>query len=155
MTNLEAREQALRQLYKEKIAGSKLTDLLEVDRELNNVRTHINVIKGHLQRWDKLIEYATVILTLRDRKGYVPPTSPDFGTSIGRTFYGSLDLLVSTGKGLLLAIVALGPWLAVLAVLLTVGLIPIRAHRRKKLLPEVRPHSSAPQPPPPLSEPTP
>jgi hypothetical protein len=154
VTNLEAREQALRQLYKEKIAGSKLTDLLEVDRELNNVRMHINVIKGHLQRWDKLIEYATVILTLRDRKGYVPPTSPDFGTSIARTFHGSLDLLVSTGKGLLLAVVALGPWLAVLAVLLTVGLMPIRAYRRKKLLPEARPHSAPSPAPPPPSEPT-
>jgi hypothetical protein len=157
VTNLEAREQALRQLYKEKIAGSKLTDLLEVDRELNNVRTQINVLKGQLQRWDKLVEYATVTLTIRDRKGYVPPTSPDFGTSLGRTFYGSIDLLVSTGKGLLLAVVALAPWLGVLALLGILGVIPIRAYRGKKPLPGARPISSAPPSSPsplPPSEPT-
>jgi hypothetical protein len=152
VTNLEAREQALRQLYKEKIAGSKLTDLLEVDRELNNVRTQINVRKGQLQRWDKLVEYATITLTMRDRKGYVPPTSPDFGTSIGRTFHGSIELLVSTGKALLLAIVALAPWLVVLAVLGVVGLIPVRAYRRKKPVSEAGPASSTPPPPNPPSE---
>jgi hypothetical protein len=165
VVNLEAREQALRQLYKEKIAGSKLTDLLEVDRELNNVRTQINVRKGQLQRWDKLIEYATVILTMRDRKGYVPPTSPDFGTTIGRTFYGSLELLVSAGKALVLAAVALGPWLVALGVLFVVGFVPARAFRRNKPVrassvppspPQQaeQPASSAPPPPPPPSEPT-
>jgi hypothetical protein len=160
VTNLEAREQALRQLYKEKIAGSKLTDLLEVDRELNNVRTQINVRKGQLQRWDKLIEFATVILTMRDRKGYFPPTSPDFGTSVGRTFHGSLELLVNTGKALVLAAVALGPWLVVLAFLCVVGIIPVRVYRRKKPVPSPppshleRPASSASPPPPPPSEPT-
>jgi hypothetical protein len=153
MTNLEAREQALRQLYKEKIAGSKLTDLLEVDRELNNVRTQINVRKGQLQRWDKLIEYATIILTLRDRRGYIPPMSPDFGTSIGRTFHGSIELLVSAGKALVLAAVALAPWLVVLGVVFFMGLVPVRAFRRKKPVHEARPASPAPPPPPPPPEP--
>jgi hypothetical protein len=154
VTNLEAREQALRQLYKEKIAGSKLTDLLEVDRELNNVRTHINVRKGQLQRWDKLAEYATVTLTMRDRKGYVPPASPEFSTTIGRTFHGSLELLQDTGKALVLAAVALAPWLGVLVVLCAVVLVPIRAMRRPKPVLEALPVSSVQPPPPPPSEPT-
>src|SRR5262249_27547026 len=47
--NLEAREEALRQLYKQKIAASKLEDLLAVDREISQVRGQINVRKGQLQ----------------------------------------------------------------------------------------------------------
>src|SRR5262249_36921548 len=52
-TNLEAREKALRKLYEEKIAGTKLADLIEVDRELSNVRGQINLRKGQLQRWEQ------------------------------------------------------------------------------------------------------
>jgi hypothetical protein len=132
MQNLEAREKALRKLYEEKIAGSKLTDLLDVDRELNKVRGEINVLKGQLQRWDKLVEFATITLTMRDRKGYVPPESPNFPTSIGRTFSGSIEALVWTGQGLVLVVVALAPWLGVLAVLAAGSWLLIRASLRRR-----------------------
>jgi hypothetical protein len=114
--NLEAREKALRKLYDDKIAGSKLTDLLDVDRELSKVRGEINTRKGQLQRWDKESAFATLHVQMQDRKSYVPTTSPDFGTSIGRTFWGSVDALVAAGKGLVLFAVAVAPWAAVLAV---------------------------------------
>jgi hypothetical protein len=148
VANLEAREDALRKLYKEKIAGSKLTDLLEVDRELNNVRGQINVRKGQLQRWDNLVEYATLTLTIRDRKDYVPPTSPDFGTTLGRTFQASLEALVWAGKGFVLVVVALAPWLAVLAVLALAVWLPIRFFTKTQYKP-VRQAAAKPQPPPP------
>jgi hypothetical protein len=114
--NLEAREKALRKLYDDKIAGSKLTDLLDVDRELSKVRGEINTRKGQLQRWDKESAFATLHVQMQDRKSYVPTTSPDFGTSVGRTFWGSVDALVAAGKGLVLFAVAVAPWAAVLAV---------------------------------------
>ncbi|MFO0930951.1 MAG: DUF4349 domain-containing protein [Gemmataceae bacterium] len=116
VTNLEVREKALRKLYEEKIAGSKLTDLLDVDRELTKVRGEINQRKGQLQRWDKETAFATVHLDLHDRRGYVPPTAPAFTTTVGRTFEASITLLVSTGKAIVLIAVALAPWLAVLVV---------------------------------------
>jgi hypothetical protein len=162
VTNLEAREEALRKLYKEKIAGSKLTDLLELDRELNTVRGQINRRKGQLQRWDKLSEYATLIVRLQDRKGYVPDVTPEFRTRIGRTWAASIDALVWFAKGLLLVAVALAPWLFVFAVVVVPAvLIARRAARRlapqrqkptprrqpePPALPEVLP---AEQPPPP------
>jgi hypothetical protein len=114
--NLEAREEALRKLYTEKLAGTKLTDLLEVSRELNNVRTEIDTRKGRLQRWDKEVAFATIVISLQDRRGYVPPIIPDFGTSIGRTFQGSMETLLSAGRGLVLGLVAAAPWVAVLLV---------------------------------------
>lgn len=138
MTNLEAREKALRKLYEEKIA-SKLSDLLDVDRELSKVRGEINLRKGQLQRWDKETAFATIHLDLFDRRGYVPPTAPAFGTTIGRTFEGSLQALVDTGKALVLAAVAVAPWLAVLAVL---GL-PLALLRRRRVTPPPLPAASA------------
>lgn len=129
--NLEIREEALRALYKEKIAGTQLAALLEVDRELNNVRGQINVRKGQLQRWDKETEFASVVVTLQERKGYVPPVSTDFNTTVGRTFSGSIDALVSVGRFLVLAVVALAPWLGVLLVLAVPIWLGVRRGRRK------------------------
>jgi hypothetical protein len=129
--NLEAREEALRKLYKEKIGGAKLTDLLAVDRELALVRGEINQLKGQLQRWDKLVEFATLRLTLQDRKGYIPPESPDFASNISRTFFSSIDAMVGVGKGLVYVVVALAPWLVLLAVVLAVIWLPVRNLTRR------------------------
>lgn len=139
MTNLEAREKALRKLYEEKIA-SKLSDLLDVDRELSRVRGEINLRKGQLQRWDKETAFATIHLDLFDRRGYVPPTAPAFGTTVGRTFEGSLQALLDTGKALVLAAVAVAPWLAVLAVL---GLPLALLVRRRRVTPPPLPAAGA------------
>jgi hypothetical protein len=157
MLNLEAREKALRKLYEEKIAGSKLTDLLDVDRELNKVRGEINLLKGQLQRWDKLVEFATLTVTMHDRKGYVPPEGPPFATIIGRTFSGSIDALVLTGQGLVLVLVALAPWLVVLAVLGIVVWLPLRKTLRRGSAPLLvaapaeRLQAQEPPPPPPTA----
>jgi hypothetical protein len=139
--NKEAREKALRELYKQKLAGSKLEDLLAVDREINAVRTEINVGKGRLQRWDKEVAFSTATITLRDRKGYVPPLLPDFTSRIGRTFADSVDALLWAGKELVLIVVALIPWLVVLAILASPAVVILRRRRGTTTRAEDRPGS--------------
>lgn len=134
-TNFELREKALRKLYDEKIAGTKLSDLLDVDRELSAVRGQINLRKGQLQRWDKLTTFATVYVTLWTRQGYVPEESPTFFTTIGRTFGESIDALVRFGKGIVLLVVAVVPWLAVTAVAVTPMWLMWRARRPRSAAP--------------------
>jgi hypothetical protein len=112
--NLEAREKALRTLYEKTIANARLADLLAVDRELTQVRGEINTLKGRLQRWDKQVAFTTFTITIQERRDYVPPTAPAFGTTVGRTFSGSVDALVEVGKALVLVAVALAPWLPVI-----------------------------------------
>lgn len=119
--NDEVREKGLQKLYLDRASGSRLEDLLTVDRELSAVRGKIDAQKGQMQRWDKETALATAVVTLRDRKAYVPPLVPDFGTSVGRTFQASVEALVTVGKFLVLAAVALAPWLAVLAAPLLVA----------------------------------
>jgi hypothetical protein len=130
MRNEEAREEALRALYKKLVpSASKAEDLLALDREIAAVRSKINVAKGRLQRWDKDVEYSTVTVVMRDRKDYVPPIMPRFGSRVGRTFTGSIEALVAVGEFLVHAVVALAPWLVVLAVI--GGPAAIIARRRR------------------------
>jgi hypothetical protein len=98
-----------------KSTGS-LKDILAVEENLSRVRGEIERMQGHLQRWDKETQLATVTVVLHDRKGYVPPTNPAFGTTVGRTFAASLDALAEFGKMVVLTLVAVTPWAVVLAV---------------------------------------
>jgi hypothetical protein len=132
--NDEVREKGLQKLYVDRAAGGKLEELLAMDRELSAVQDKIDVQKKQLKRWDKETSLATVVVTLRDRKDYVPPTVPDFGTSLGRTFQASVEWLVTFAKVLILIVVALAPWLAVLAVLATPLVVVWRRRRRSRPL---------------------
>src|SRR5262249_9381319 len=51
-------------------------------------------------------------------KDYTPPVNPTFGTQIGRTFRESIALLTSFGKGIVLIVVAVAPWLPLAALVL-------------------------------------
>jgi hypothetical protein len=115
--NDESREEGLRKLIQSKASTGKLEDLLAIDRELSAVRGKIDTQKGQIQRWDKEVAFSTATITMRDRRGYVPPVQLGFGGTVGKTFSSSLEALVSFGKMLVLAAVAVAPWLAVLAVL--------------------------------------
>jgi len=108
----EAEEKSLLGLL-EKTQG-RVEDILKVRDHLRTVRGQIEQNKSQLQRWDKDVDMATVTVKLLDRRDYSPPLMPDFGSTVGRTFRGSIEALVAVGKGIILMLVALAPWLAVL-----------------------------------------
>jgi hypothetical protein len=134
LKNNETEEEGLRKLYLEKSATGKLEDLLAVRRELKGVRGEIEQQKGQLQRWDKQTEYATVTVKMDERKGYVPTTTPAFGTSISRAFVGSFDALVSAGKAIVLVVVVLTPWLPVVVIIGVAIWLGVRQQKRRGIL---------------------
>src|SRR5262249_9768629 len=93
-------------------------------------RGEIEQLQGRLQKLNNLVELATVTLTLRERKGYVPPQTPAFGATVSRTFHDSLGALTAVGQALVLGAVALAPWLPVLAVVGGVCWYVFRRRRR-------------------------
>lgn len=113
----------------EKTQG-RVEDILKVREQLRLVRGQIEQSRGQLQRWDKDVDLATVTVKLLDRRDYSPPLLPDFSSTIGRTFQGSIETLISFGKWLVLVVVALAPWAAVLALLIA-PLVIIRRRRRR------------------------
>jgi hypothetical protein len=145
----QAEEQNLLRLL-DKVTGKD--EYLALRQELRQVRSEIESMQGRLQRWDKLVALATVVVNLQERTGFVPASAPGFGTTMGRTFYDSVTALVTFGKFVVLVVVALVPWLPLLAV--GIGL-PwwwlrrlIRRHRqRSAVLLEVQPTAAPPTEP--------
>ncbi len=99
--------------------SAQLKDTLELERELSRVRGEIEQLQGQLNLLKSKTDLATVTVTLFERQGYTPPTKPTFGIQISRTFDNSWQALVSFGQGLTLIGVALAPWLAVFAIVVT------------------------------------
>lgn len=133
--DLEARiknkklEEARLLQHLEKSTG-KLEDILAVEREISRVRGEIERQQGRLQLLAKLTAMTTLTIFLNERTGYVPPETESFGTTIGHTFHGSLEALLDFGKGLVLIVVAIAPWLLPLAVVgVPIGLVLRRRFR--------------------------
>jgi hypothetical protein len=99
----------------------KLDEILAVERELSRVRSEIERMQGRLRALANLTTLATVTITASEIKGYIPPQAPNLGTRISRTFAASLDSLRQFGETVLIAFVAIVPWLPLVA--LGVGVV--------------------------------
>jgi hypothetical protein len=113
--NREADEESLRKLYEK--ADGKMENILAVRRELQNVRLEIEREQGRLNLLHKLTEMTTLTVHLHERGAYVPAESPTFGNRAGRTISDSWDSLVGVGQWFALVVVALTPWLPVIALI--------------------------------------
>jgi Domain of unknown function (DUF4349) len=150
--NLQAEEESLRKLYDK--ASGKLEDVLMVRRELARVRDEIDRQQGRLQLLEKLSAMTTVTVEMYERRGYVPAESPGFGVTVGRTWGASLDALATFGKGCVLVVVALAPWLPLIFVVSIPLFLLYRRHRLspafvRAALPSGTPSSNHPNPSPP------
>ncbi len=130
--NREAREAALRQMYEVWAKkAEKPADIQPIDKELDAVRQEIERARGRLEVLSELTAMATVTVSLTERRGFVPPESPPFGTRVARTFSGSLAALEDFGQALALFAIALVPWLPLLAVVAVVTWVLRRRGRRR------------------------
>lgn len=93
----------------------ELEQILAVERELSRIRSEIESMEGRLRLLDNLTSLATIVITVREIKDYVPPEpeSPSFGDRIARTFDKSLGNVGAACQDMAVGIVGAAPWLAV------------------------------------------
>jgi hypothetical protein len=125
LKNLHAEEAVLNKLLTEKAQST--ADLLAFRKQITDVREQIERLQARLNTLSRLSAMSTVDIVMSEDKAYVPPTAPTFGTSLGRTFWDSVDSLEKLGKGLVLVLVAIGPWLPLIVVALWLGRRGVRA----------------------------
>ena len=111
--NKQVEEARLIELLKK--ATGKLSEILQVEKELSRVRGEIERLQGRIRVLANLSALTTITISMREIKDYVPPAPPSFATEIARQFSGSLGLMKDAGKGLILFGAAILPWLPVLA----------------------------------------
>jgi hypothetical protein len=97
----------------------EIKDVIAVETELARVREEIERMEGRLRYLKDQVELTTITITAREDVDYVPPQAPTFTGKVHNTWTQSLAALQQAAEGLALFVVAVTPWVAVLAILLT------------------------------------
>ena len=108
-----------------------LKDILDVERELSRVRGEVEQMQGRLRFLSNRADLSTVTINATEWKDYKPPVAPTYSTQISRTFFRSVENLGTFFTSLSLVLVALIPWIPVIAL----GLFLLRwllVRRRQK-----------------------
>jgi hypothetical protein len=112
----------------------EIEDVIAVETELARVREEIERMEGRLRYLKDRVDLTTITITAREEVDYVPPQAPTFTGKVAATWGRSLTAMRQAGEGVALAIVALTPWLVVLAVILAPVLIWWGRRRRKNIV---------------------
>ncbi|MEO1614518.1 MAG: DUF4349 domain-containing protein [Planctomycetota bacterium] len=95
--------------------SGKLSDLLELERELARVREEVERMQGRLRVLQDQTSLATIELTVSERLTYEPPAAPTLGDRIAMAWGGSLGSIGDCFSALVVAAVSALPWMALLS----------------------------------------
>lgn len=110
----------------------KLSDVLDIERELARVREEIERMEGRIRFLKDRTSLATITITCREEKEYTPPAPPSLLSRITLSWTDSLSSLRYTGENFLVGAIAAAPWIVVLAVPLLVIRYLIKRWWRKR-----------------------
>ncbi|MGI9470150.1 MAG: DUF4349 domain-containing protein [Rubripirellula sp.] len=91
----------------------KLSDVLDIERELARVREEIERMEGRLRFLQDRTHLATITIQCREQKEYVPAKAPTFASRVGASWSGSIRSLQMTGQNIALALTAAIPWIVI------------------------------------------
>ena len=127
---LEVEEQTLLDLLAK---AETMTDLLEIEARLTDVRYEKEQVTSRLRTYDNQVDYATVNLSIEEVREYTPVEEPTVWQRISGGFRDSLRGLGTGLVDLVVWVLAMSPYLVVWAILITLGvLLGRRLHRKRK-----------------------
>jgi len=116
LTNLQRSETRLAALLEHETTD--LTEVLAVERELSRVRGELESLEGRLRVLNNQVELSSLTLSLSVRTPYTPALKQPLLHEAGDALSASLQAMQTTGRGLVIAVAALSPWLALSGALL-------------------------------------
>lgn len=126
---LKAEEERLLKFLSE---AKDVSEMLEIEKRLTQVRAELESITSQLNTYDNLVAYGTVHLQISEVKQYtvVEEEDPTLWQRIGDGFMTSLKALGAILEGLLVFFISAIPFLIIPGVILTVVLLIIRKKKR-------------------------
>ena len=129
---LETEEARLLELLAQ---AENMTDLLEIEARLTDVRYELENYASQLRLYDNQIDYATIHLSIKEVQEYTPVEEPTLWERISGGFTDSLSGLGESLQDVLVFVVVAAPFLVVygaIAVVIVVVANKLRKKRRAK-----------------------
>ena len=108
-----------------------MTDLLEIEARLTDVRYELENYASQLRLYDNQIDYATIYLNISEVQEYTPVEEPTFFERIRTTFSDALEGLGDGIVNITVFLVGNSPYLLTFSVLALV--IVLLAKRSRKI----------------------
>lgn len=130
ITALQAEEKRLLELL---AAAENMSDLLQIEQRLTEVRTELEQVQSQLRVYDNQVNYGTIYLSISEVKEYTVTEEPEtVWERIGTGFVESLKNLGTFFTELFVALVVGLPYLVLIGVVLAAVIIPAKLYLRKK-----------------------
>lgn len=126
---LRVEQERLMELLK---TAENLTDILEIESRLTEIRYRLESVESQLRTYDDLVDYATVKLSMEEVEIYTPVEEKGFWAKLGDGFVRSIHGVWSLIKGLFYAIVIALPYLIFGGTITVITLIIVFFFNRKK-----------------------
>lgn len=143
LASLESQRDRYMELLSE---AESMDEILIIDNALTEVLYQIESYTGTLNKYDSLVAYSTVTLTLSEVIELTEPEppvieEPTFGERIKEAFGDSIDAFGDMIEAIVIGVVAAAPFLVIPAIALVIVVIAVRGklkkQRRAKKLAEV------------------
>lgn len=129
VTSLKVQEQRLLELLKQ---TGTLKDIVELEKELSSVRYEIERLTTTLKKYDSLVDYSTVHLTLAEVASITDTTQPKTtGERISHTFKKNLTAVSNFVKDVTVFLIGNSPVLFILGIIVTAGVFIGRRFMKK------------------------
>ena len=110
--------------------AEKLQDIIELERELSKVRYEIENYTGTLKKWDNLVDYSIVHISIKEVEQLKSEIGIGFGERVSKGFMKSLQDLGKFFENLVATLIIWSPYILILGLL--VLLVKIFIVDRKK-----------------------
>lgn len=115
--------------------AENLTDILEIENRLTEIRYRLESVESQLRTYDNQISYSTVNLTVNEVEVYTPTEEKGFWEKVGDGLSASLSGLWSFTKGLFYVLIVALPFLIVMGTIALIVIYIVRRHRKKRQTP--------------------
>ena len=127
VTALETEQARLLELLAK---AENMTDLLEIEARLTDVRYELENHASQLRLYDNQVDYATIYLNIEEVTEYTP-VEPTLWERISGGFTSSLRGVSEGAVNFLVWLITSSPYLITYAILLTAAILLIKRHRKK------------------------
>lgn len=113
LKSLKIQEERFLELMKN---AKDIKDIIELEKSLTEVRYQIESFTGSLKQWDNLVEYSTINVGLNEvsELSIGEGSNSSLGDKIAVAFKKSIRSIVNLGKGTVVFVVAMIPYLIIL-----------------------------------------
>jgi hypothetical protein len=107
---LQIQEERLLEILKK---AQTVKDIIELDRELSELRYQIENLTGTIRKWDNLVNYATIQIEIAEVQKITEGNSDLLSVDIKRGFNDSVEMLGRIFKGLIIIFMMMLPFVIV------------------------------------------